>query len=199
MQYVKFTFIISLTASIFAVSAAFFMEHIMYLIPCKLCFIQRKLYYIIIIADLIGLYFYLKDKKISIEYEKVLAKKNASSDFSINKIQIYKNYLNFFCLLIIFISLVSACIAGFHFGVEQKLFFYNSSCTFDMTNDMTIEQFQEKIAMADLVSCDIPQGVFLNISIAGWNCIYSFGLFIMLILSYKKLLPKFIYNILNKF
>lgn len=201
MQDIKVTFILALLASLTALSAAYFMEYGIGLLPCRLCFIQRRLYYLIIALSSIGIYGLRKDYLIRAED----IKQTPHQDFNLSTLNVNKPHSSswayiyrYLCYFVILLSFVGVLIGGFQFGVEKKVFRYNSSCSLQLNDDMTLEEFQEKIVKADLVSCDMPQGELLGISVAGWNCLYSLVLFIILLMTYKKKLPKYAYTMMHK-
>ncbi|NDF12244.1 MAG: disulfide bond formation protein B [Proteobacteria bacterium] len=76
--------------------------------------------------------------------------------------------------LAIITLLVGGGIAVFHVGVEQKWWEGTTHCGSDLNSD-SIEALRAKIMGAATVRCDEPQFVFLGLSMAGYNVLYSFG------------------------
>ncbi len=204
MQHVKVTMIIALLASLFAISAAFFMQYVMGLLPCKLCFMQRNLYYITIAISCFGLYGIMRcgsGEESAVRYKGSNPKLNDVMELNkkaYDTSRIWSSITKSSCYVVIAVLLVGVGVAGFQFGVEKRIFRYNSSCSLDISDDMTVEEFQQKIEQADLVSCDMPQGVFLGVSIAGWNGVYSIVLFVILLLAHNNKLPKIAYAMMHK-
>jgi disulfide bond formation protein DsbB len=92
----------------------------------------------------------------------------------------FDNKLKFCGYLLIMLSLIcSVLLAGFHFGVEHRWIAYHSSCTFSQANSLA--EYKQIIASAALVACDVPTAFFLNISMAGWNLVYSVSLMLFYI------------------
>jgi disulfide bond formation protein DsbB len=83
-------------------------------------------------------------------------------------------------------ALVATCaIAFFHFGVEQKLWQGFTACTSELKAD-NIEDLKQQIMNAPVVRCDQATWVFLGLSMAGWNVLYSGALSIYAIKSQTK-------------
>ena len=95
------------------------------------------------------------------------------------------------CILLLF---GNATLAGYHFGVEQKIFAGPSTCS-DTSNLDEIEDVEQlKLAMmkTKAVKCDTPSFVFLNLSMAAWNLFYCLFLAfatITLLMKVKILMP----------
>jgi disulfide bond formation protein DsbB len=69
--------------------------------------------------------------------------------------------------------LVTAGIALFHVGVEQKWWQGLSTCTGQITPGMTPEELQNAIQNAPIVRCDEPAWTMFGISMAGYNLAYA--------------------------
>ena len=65
-------------------------------------------------------------------------------------------------------------IAGYHVGVEQKIFQGLSGCSsaVDLNKIDNLAELTEAISLISAVRCDEPQFYFLGITMAGWNLIY---------------------------
>lgn len=74
--------------------------------------------------------------------------------------------------------LIEASIALYHVGVEKGVFTMDCQSTIDANN---LEDLRQMLLKKPTVPCDKPQFVFLNISMAGWNFLYS-GFLAMLLL-----------------
>ena len=93
--------------------------------------------------------------------------------------------LKFIVLLILnLLWLVSFSLAFYHFGIEKKLWQGFSECSSNLIfNENTLDQLLSKSP----IRCDETQFELLNLSLAGWNGILSFIIFIILtFLLYKN-------------
>ena len=93
--------------------------------------------------------------------------------------------LKFIMLLILnLLWLVSFSLAFYHFGIEKKLWKGFSECSSNLIfNENTLDQLLSK----GPIKCDETQFELLNLSLAGWNGILSFIIFIILtFLLYKN-------------
>jgi len=70
-------------------------------------------------------------------------------------------------------TLAGAGIAFFHVGVEQHWWQGLTSCTGTVGRADTLEALRAQVMAAPVVRCDEPQGVFLGLSLAGWNALAS--------------------------
>lgn len=72
---------------------------------------------------------------------------------------------------------IGATIAGFHAGVEQGWWEFQSSCTvptdFSNFGDMDLEEIKKTILGTASGKCDKPEFVLMGISMAGYNFIFS--------------------------
>ncbi len=80
--------------------------------------------------------------------------------------------------------LISSSLAFYHFGIEKKLWEGFSECSTNIIfNENTLDQLLSKSP----IRCDETQFELLNLSLAGWNGILSFIIFIILtFLLYKN-------------
>ena len=80
--------------------------------------------------------------------------------------------------------LISSSLAFYHFGIEKKLWEGFSECSANIIfNENTLDQLLSKSP----IRCDETQFELLNLSLAGWNGILSFIIFIILtFLLYKN-------------
>lgn len=70
--------------------------------------------------------------------------------------------------------LVSAAIAAFHVGVEQKWWEGTAGCAGGIDfSELTVDEMQQALEMTAPVRCDEPAWAFLGISMAGYNLIYG--------------------------
>lgn len=77
-------------------------------------------------------------------------------------------------------------IAAYHVAVEQKLIVQETSCAEDVAPSNSIEELRAQLMGTPHVACDKPQFVFLGISMAGWNLLYSLGLALFILLFLRK-------------
>jgi len=134
-------------ASAAALAGALVSQFVFNLHPCHLCLYQRLPYSAAILL-LTPLFFY---KLIPLERAKII----------------------FLVLAVIF--LINVGLAGYHAGVEQKWWAGPTDCTSGANPD-TIEALTQAILNAETVRCDEPAFVFLGLSMAAWNMLYSLGL-----------------------
>ncbi|MET0154702.1 MAG: disulfide bond formation protein B [Rickettsiales bacterium] len=73
------------------------------------------------------------------------------------------------------IYLIGAGIAAYHVGVEQGVFELSAACENAVNADgLTFEQMTEAVMAASNARCDIPALTFAGLSMAAWNCMFSF-------------------------
>ena len=80
----------------------------------------------------------------------------------------------------------STILAFYHVGVEQKYWLGPNSCTNFSIDGLTTDQLLDQIMSAPIVRCDEIVWEFIGISMAGWNVLISFCLFIIWFLCYAK-------------
>lgn len=134
-----------LSASIIALAAAYIAEYFFGLKPCTLCLYQRVPYAVIIVASLLSI--------IIAKHCKII------------------NVIN--CISIIILA-VGAGIAFYHMGVEYKWFEGLTSCSGQPGKaPQTLEEMRAQLLGSKAVRCDQPQFIFLTLSMAGWNMVWS--------------------------
>lgn len=132
-----------LTASILALIGAYISQYAFDLQPCILCFYQRKPFFAV--AVLTGLALFIPQ---------------------------LKKRQQLIIMISMLLLMVNAFLALYHAGVEKKIFTGPAYCT-DITIAVTdIEELRQALAASQIVRCDQPSFIFLNISMAGWNVIY---------------------------
>ena len=132
-----------LSSSILALVLVYISQYFFGLLPCQLCFWQRKPFFAIIILSMLFL-----------------------------SIPQLKKYQNWGIKIVVLLLLVNSFIAFYHFGVEQKWFLGLESCSSFALDANNIEELRLALENTKAVRCDIPQFVFLGLSMAGWNFIY---------------------------
>lgn len=71
-----------------------------------------------------------------------------------------------------FLFLADAGIAGYHLGVEYKIFPGPDTCSGAPKPGTSLEELRRQLIEAPLVRCDEPS-VILGFSMAGWNMAYA--------------------------
>jgi len=152
--------LILLLAAIGALLSAYISQYTFNFQPCTLCLYQRKPFFAIIAVSAIALVFLKSPKQQRIAL--------------------------FLCALLL---ITNIGIAGYHVGVEQKIFQGPTSCSpANNLNQITnLEELKASLKKTKAVKCDIPAFLFLGLSMAAWNFIYCLGL---LVFALKKLKNK---------
>ena len=81
---------------------------------------------------------------------------------------------------------VSTILALYHVGVEQKYWPGPNSCTNSSIEGLTTDQLIDQIMSAPLVRCDEIAWELIGISMAGWNALISFCLFLTWLYCFSK-------------
>ena len=82
--------------------------------------------------------------------------------------------------------LVSTTLAFYHVGIEQKYWPGPNSCSNASIEGLTTDQLLDQIMSAPIVRCDEIAWEFMGVSMAGWNVLISFCLFLTLLYCYLK-------------
>ena len=88
-------------------------------------------------------------------------------------------------LMIALCAGVTAIIASYHVGVEQQLWQGPTSCS-GVLNSMSASDLLDSLLATPVVRCDEIAWSFANISMAGWNTLFSSGLACFALLAYRK-------------
>ena len=88
-------------------------------------------------------------------------------------------------LMIALCAAVTAIIASYHVGVEQQLWEGPTSCSGALTS-MSASDLLDSLLATPVVRCDEIAWSFANISMAGWNTLFSSGLACFALLAYRK-------------
>lgn len=156
----KSYFLVFFGFSFFALAIAYISQYIFGLIPCQLCIFQRVPYHVTLLLCVIGL---------------------------IVNILGHRKLLIIIASLIIIAFLINILIASYHVGVESNIFSGLESCqNISKKIPETIEELKYNLEN-NQASCNIAAFVFLSISMAGWNVIYSLVLAIYGIVAVKRL------------
>lgn len=137
-------------ASIAILASALGSQYVGGLDPCKLCIYQR-IPYVVTIA--LGLLAYGTSR---------MSRKTAAA----------------FLMLCALTFWTGAGIAGFHVGVEQEWWKWESECTSGglPAADVPVEELMKFIENAPMTKCDEVQWSLFGISMAGYNFLLSLGL-----------------------
>ena len=82
--------------------------------------------------------------------------------------------------------LISTNLALYHVGVEKKYWPGPNSCSSASIEGLTTDQLLDQIMSAPIVRCDEIAWELIGISMAGWNVLISFCLFLTWIYCYLK-------------
>ena len=70
-------------------------------------------------------------------------------------------------------SFLSATFGAYHFGIEQGFWPGPNTCSSGDVSNLSTDDLIEQIMSAPITKCDEVVWSFLNISMAGWNTIFS--------------------------
>ena len=70
-------------------------------------------------------------------------------------------------------TLSSAGVGAYHFGIEQEFWPGPNTCSSGNVDNISTDALIEQIMSAPITKCDEVLWLFLNISMAGWNTIFS--------------------------
>lgn len=148
----KIILITLLFSSLIALIFAYISQYFFDLEPCILCLHQRKPFFAIIAISFLSLFFTKSEK--------------------LKRISIY------ICALLL---IINVGIASYHVLVEKKIFKGPTTCSSQNLNEITnLEDLKIALSQTKAIRCDEPAFMFLAISMAGWNLIYSFGLLVII-------------------
>ena len=88
-------------------------------------------------------------------------------------------------LMIALCAAVTAIIASYHVGVEQQLWQGPTSCS-GALHSMSASDLLNSLLATPVVRCDEIAWSFANVSMAGWNMLFSSGLACFALLAYRK-------------
>ena len=81
---------------------------------------------------------------------------------------------------------VSTILAFYHVGVEKKYWQGPNSCSSTSIEGLTTDQLLDQIMSSPIVRCDEIAWELFGISMAGWNVLISFCLFLTLLYCYLE-------------
>lgn len=135
---------------------AYYFEYVLRILPCELCFWQRKPHFAIIPLGLLG--------------------------FALSHARLRAGVL----ALIALAAFGNMGISIFHVGVEYKWWEGLTSCSAPTAIATTIEEARNLIFNSTVVPCDKPGWVFLKVSMAGWNGIVSLFMGILAVMGARR-------------
>jgi disulfide bond formation protein DsbB len=128
----------------------FFFQYGLGLAPCHLCLLQRKSYYVAVpLAWLLWL---------------------GAGHGASRKVLIAG------FVVIAAVMLWNSGVAGYHAGIEWKLWPGPQDCTGPIDRFGTVREMMKQIESINLVRCDVAEWRFLGLSLAGWDVPLSLGL-----------------------
>lgn len=133
-----------------ALGFAYTMQYVFNKLPCHLCYVQRKPYFVVIALGILAA---------------LLARKFPRVTFAL--------LLLAGCAL-----LVDMGIAGFHFGTEMKWWPLLDGCGGEGAipdPNLSMDELMKYFENRPIVRCDVPGWVFLGLSMTGWNFLYATG------------------------
>lgn len=154
----KHLLIFLLIASIFALTFAYISQYVFDYQPCILCLYQRKPFFAIIAFTSLALLF--------------------------SKPKYLKKIIFFLCLTLL---AANGAIATYHVGVEKKIFRGPTTCSSaDLNKYDNVKDLELAMSQTKAIRCDEPSFFLLGLSMAAWNLIFCFGLFLFSIFLYRK-------------
>lgn len=146
---------LALVSSALLVTVYYF-EYVLKILPCELCYWQRKPHFAIIPLGLLA--------------------------FALGSHRLRAGLL----VLVAAAALGNMGISIFHVGVEYKWWPGLSGCSAPTAIATTIEEARNLIFNSTVVPCDKPGWVFLGISMAGWNGIVSLAMAVWALLGARR-------------
>jgi len=125
---------------------AWYSEYVLRLLPCELCFWQRKPHLVIVALGVLGFLVRVPKWRAA-----VLG-------------------------LIVLAALANVGIASFHVGVEYHWWEGLKTCSAPTAITRTLEEARELIFNSHVVACDKPAAIILGLSMAGWNALISLAM-----------------------
>jgi disulfide bond formation protein DsbB len=139
-------FVVAAGSAVIVAMAQFF-EHVLLIAPCPLCLEQRKFHYVVIPLALVA---------------GVAALRRAP-----------KKFVAAGLVLVALVLLAGAAIAGYHAGVEWKLWAGPADCSGPIKSFGQAGSLLQQMQATSVVRCDEPGWRFLGLSLAGYNAIVS--------------------------
>ena len=128
----------------------FFFQYGLGLAPCHLCLLQRKSYYVAVpLAWLLWL---------------------GAGHGASRKVLIAG------FVVIAAVMLWNSGVAGYHAGIEWKLWPGPQDCTGPIDSFGSVREMMKQLQSINLVRCDVAEWRFLGLSLAGWDVPLSLGL-----------------------
>ena len=151
-----------LLGAVFALLFAFYWQYAEGLHPCELCIWQRWGYVVVILFSFLAV---------------IPAKAG---------IQPRRWIPAFAGMTVSALLAVEVGIAIYHTGIEQHWWQGFQKCSSSLDSGQTLDEIRAKLAATPLVRCDDIAWKFLGLSMAAWNAVYAFGLFLISVIPCRK-------------
>lgn len=126
-----------------SLAMAYIAEYQFGLLPCELCLLQRKPFFVVLGLVAIGLFL-----KTAMQRKVILA-------------------------LMGITLFINAGIASYHTGVEQKWWQGPTECSAEeMQTGLSVEEMRAQIMAAPLIRCDVPAWEFYGLTMASLNVVF---------------------------
>lgn len=132
--------------SIALLVTVYYFQYVLKILPCELCYWQRKPHFILIPVGLAA--FFVR----------------------------HTGWRAALLAVMSFLMLVNTGLAGFHVGVEYHWWKGLDTCSTPTIDATTIEAARDLIFNSTVIPCDKPGWVFFGISMAAWNGLFSLGM-----------------------
>ncbi len=134
----------------------YYFQYVLRILPCELCYWQRKPHMLIIALGLAGA---------------LLVQPKARAGI---------------LALMALAAFANMGISIFHVGVEYKWWQGLATCSAPTAVTTSLEEARNLIFNSTVVPCDQPGWVFLGISMAGWNGLISLAMGVFAVLGARK-------------
>lgn len=142
--------------SVVLLATVYFFQYVLRILPCELCYWQRKPHMLIIVLGILGA---------------LLSKPRPRAVL---------------LALIALASFANMGISIFHVGVEYRWWEGLSSCSTPTAVTSTLEEARNLIFNSTVIPCDKPGWVFLGVSMAGWNGLASLAMGVFALLGMRR-------------
>ena len=132
------------------VGGALYMQYVMNVLPCELCYKERWPYYGGTVLELVA--------------------------FGIARTRPRGGLTATLLALLALVFVVGAVMGGYHAGVEYKWWPGPSDCTGPIDKPVGLDTFLQQLETVKVVRCDEVSMRILGLSLAAWNALISAGL-----------------------
>lgn len=158
----KICYLAMIGISIISLGSAYFIEHVMLIQPCILCIYQRVPYFVLGTLALIG--------------------------FILNN-RINHRKINSYILICIMINIIiGAIIAGYHTGVERKIFKPTQKCRahFEFSDTISISENIQMLYAQSMASCSEVALEIFGLSLTEWNLLLNIAILSYITIVFKR-------------